>query len=159
MWDSKRGFFFDYDFQLGQRTKVWSLAGYFPLWAGIADERQAKLLRNHLVRFEREGGLVTTEKSYLRGSRRQWDYPNGWANLHWIVIDGLSRYGYHEDAKRIAQKWVTTCHNVFQKTGKFWEKYDVVTGSVAAEARYPTQSGFGWTNAIFIKLLSEFWDL
>lgn len=156
MWDKKQGFFFDYDFVSKKKTPVWSLAGYFPLWAGLASRKQAGLLRERLVRFEKAGGLVTTDKKYLKDGQHQWDYPNGWANLHWIVIKGLLNYGFHDDAERLAKKWLDTCKIVFNKTGKFWEKYDVVKQEVGRSERYPPQHGFGWTNGVFIKLIDEF---
>jgi neutral trehalase len=49
-------------------------------------------------------------------------------------------------------------HKLFMETGKFWEKHDVVkceTG-VYNPSRYPTQFGFGWTNAVFLRLINEF---
>lgn len=156
MWDRKHGFFFDYDFVLKKKTKVFSLAGYFPLWAGLASQKQAKILKKNMSRFEKRGGLVTTDKIYLKNDYRQWDYPNGWANLHWITINGLLKYGFYDDAERITKKWLDTCKTVFQRTGKFWEKYDVVKCDIGKSGRYPTQAGFGWTNAVFIKLIDKF---
>ena len=37
-----------------------------------------------------KGGVVTT----LVNSTQQWDYPNGWAPLQWIAIEGLKQYGH-----------------------------------------------------------------
>lgn len=47
---------------------------------------------------------------------------------------------------------------VFAETGKFWEKYNVVscTTGVFNPDRYPTQSGFGWTNAVFLRFVNDF---
>jgi alpha,alpha-trehalase len=45
---------------------------------------------------------------------------------------------------------------MLKKTGKLWEKYDVVNGDIGKSERYPTQAGFGWTNAIFVRLLDKF---
>jgi len=54
------------------------------------------------------------------------------------------------------KKWLNLNREVFTKTGKFWEKYDVVDCDAGKSRRYPTQSGFGWTNAVFIKLVRKF---
>lgn len=73
----------------------------------------------------------------------QWDYPNGWANLHFIAIEGLLNYGYKKDAKRIASKYVNTVVKVFKSTGNLWEKYIVVNGTqnVNKENAIPTLLG------------------
>jgi len=156
MWDKNKKFYFDYDYVSKKKVFVYSLAGYFPLWAGVANEKQAESLIKKLRLFEKAGGLATTDKSYLDKEYRQWDYPNGWPNLHWIVIKGLLDYGYQNDAERIAKKWLDMCEKVFNQTGKFWEKYNVVKRSAGKTERYPAQTGFGWTNGVFLKLLDEF---
>ena len=75
------------------------------------------------------------------------------------VIDGLLNYGYDRLAKRLIEKWLWCNIKVFKETGFLWEKYDVVRGRVGVPDRYPTQPGFGWTNATFIILLNIYNDL
>jgi alpha,alpha-trehalase len=156
MWAEKRGFFFDYNYRLKRRSKFYSLAGYSPMWAGIATEKQAKRMVRNLRKFEYRGGLANTQKEGISKKFKQWDYPNGWANLHWIVIDGLMRYGYEKDARRIALKWLRMNKRIFERTHKFWEKYNVVRCSPGKSGRYTSQSGFGWSNAVYLKLVSMF---
>lgn len=154
-WNEKKGFFFDYDYHFKKKqSKFYSLAGFYPLWANLATEAQAKKCRNNLRKFEYKYGLANTQKK-VSEEFKQWDYPNGWPNQQWIVIKGLLNYGFTEDAERLAKKWLNLNKKVFNKTGKFWEKYNVVTGAIGKEGRYPNQTGFGWTNAIFIKLIYE----
>lgn len=89
----------------------------------------------------------------------QWAYPNGWAPLHFVTIKGLQRYGYHQDARRIAMKWLRTNLDWYKKHGVFLEKYNVVQpGKPPAKGVYPSQTGFGWTNAVFERLCREFID-
>jgi alpha,alpha-trehalase len=128
MWNDKDGLFYDYDFILGRQKKIKSLAAYFSLYTGVADERQALRLRDNLSLFEKDHGLVTCDHDYGYQDR-QWNYPLGWAPLHWIVFKGLKRYGFDEDAQRIALKWLSVNLAVWRDTGKFFEKYDVVEGS------------------------------
>ncbi len=156
MWNEKRGLFFDYNYKRKLRSKFYSLAGYYPMWAGITTEHMAKKMVRNLREFECKGGLANTQKEGLSKKFKQWDYPNGWPNQQWIVIQGLLRYGYEMDAERIAMKWLGMNKRVFEKTGKFWEKYNVVRCTVGKQDRYPTQPGFGWTNAIYLKLNGMF---
>ena len=153
LWDEETGFFYDYSLFTHGREKLKTLAGFFPLWCGAATQEQAEACRKHLKDFEHDFGLSATEK--IPWHDRQWDYPNGWAPLHYIVITGLRRYGFHEDAYRLTRKWLNLNQEVFSATGKLWEKYDVVNGAVGLPGRYPTQPGFSWTNGVFIRLLTE----
>lgn len=157
MWNEKKGFYFDYNYKLKQHSSFYSVAGFYPLWAKLATPEQAFRIRDHLKLFEHNGGLANTQAGGLSDEFKQHDFPNGWAQQHWIVISGLMNYGFHEDALRVAKKWLDMNKNVFLKTGKFWEKYNVVKcvkGENNAD-RYPIQSGFAWTNAVFIRLIEE----
>lgn len=56
------------------------------------------------------------------------DFPNGWAPLQHMIVEGLVRCG-SEKARAIAQdiavKWIRTNYAAFKKTGTMHEKYDV----------------------------------
>jgi len=164
MWDKNRGLYYDYNYVKERRGNVSSLAAYYPLWAGMVDENQARQLVGALKRFENRGGLATTDalpigQFVLGAVPTQWAYPNGWAPLHYLVVKGLQRYGYQTDAHRIAQKWLKTNLIWFQKYGVFLEKYNVVVpGRPPAKGLYPSQTGFGWTNAVFERFCQEFVD-
>lgn len=168
MWDKGRNLFYDYNYKQEKRGTVGSLAGFYPMWAGMVDEAQAAKMVKALKRFEHKGGLATTESSLYQllpgqlipGSvPTQWAYPNGWAPLHYIVIKGLERYGYHEDARRIALKWLSTNLTWFNEHHEFLEKYNVVDpGKPPMKGVYPSLTGFGWTNAVFERLCQEYVD-
>lgn len=164
MWDNTRNMYYDYNYAKEKRGSVSSLATYVPMWVGMVDERQAYELVKNLRRFEEVGGLTTTDSlpigQYVRGAMPvQWAYPNGWAPLHFMVVQGLQRYGYHEDARRIAMKWLNTNLDWFNAHGNFLEKYNVVnTDKPPAKGVYPSQTGFGWTNAVFERFCREFVD-
>ncbi len=164
MWDRTRGLYYDYNYVKEKRGGVSSLAAFFPLWAGMVTESEAAYLVKSLRRFENRGGLATTDAlplgQYVPGSMPvQWAFPNGWAPLHYIVVEGLLRYGYHEDAKRIAMKWLKTNLDWFNQHGVFLEKYNVVNPDRPPQKGvYPSQTGFGWTNAIFERFCQQFID-
>jgi alpha,alpha-trehalase len=164
MWDKLRGLYYDYNFVREKRGNVSSLASYFTMWAGLATEKQAAQMVKALRRFENKGGVATTDAlpigQYVLGSMpTQWAYPNGWAPLQYITIKGLERYGYHEDAKRIAMKWLKNNLDWFNEHGVFLEKYNVVNPEKPpVKGVYPSQTGFGWTNAVFERLCQDYVD-
>ncbi len=164
MWSNLRGFYYDYNYVKEKRGTVSSLAGFYPLWAGMVTPDQAKQMVKALKRFENRGGLATTDvqqlSQYVPGSMpTQWAYPNGWAPLHFLIVKGLLAYGYREDAKRIAMKWLKTNLGWFNQHGVFLEKYNVVMpDKPPARGVYPSQTGFGWTNAVFEYFCHEFID-
>lgn len=164
LWHATRHFYFDYNFMDGRHGSIWSLAAYYPLWAGMVSPERATTLVKHLSKFERDGGLTTTTKPLIDMSifgsiKTQWGYPNGWAPLHWLVVRGLENYGFYDDAERIAKKWLKTNIDWFNKHGEFGEKYNVVSiGKPAQTGLYPSQSGFGWTNGVFVDLAKDYFD-
>lgn len=164
MWHSRKGFYFDYNYVKGEKSGVWSLAGFFPMWAGLATKDQAQDMVINLSRFEQKGGLATTTRPLVDTSifgslKTQWAFPNGWAPLHYIVIQGLENYGYHGDAERIARKWLRTNLYWYERYGVFQEKYNVVKPhKPPVEGVYPSQTGFGWTNAVFKNLCYLYLD-
>lgn len=164
MWDRSRGLYYDYNYLKAKRGATSSLAAYYPMWAGMVNEKQAAALVKSLRRFEHKGGLATTDSlplgQYVLGSLpTQWAYPNGWAPLHFIVVQALERYGYHADARRIALKWLKTNLQWFNQHQVFLEKYNVVSPEKPPiKGLYPSQTGFGWTNAIFERFCQDYID-
>jgi alpha,alpha-trehalase len=150
-WNPERGFYFDFDFVQGKQKQGMSLAGVFPLFFNIAADSQAERVAAHIrEEFLKPGGVVCT----LIQTGQQWDYPNGWAPLHWITVVGLENYGHRELAAEIAERWERLNSDVFKRTGKLMEKYNVVdTKLEAGGGEYPGQDGFGWTNGVLIALL------
>jgi alpha,alpha-trehalase len=164
MWDKIRGLFYDYNFIKEKRGNISSLAAYFPMWAGMVDDKQAAAMVKALRRFENKGGLATTDAlpigQFVLGSMpTQWAYPNGWAPLHFVVIKALERYGYHKDARRVAMKWLKTNTLWYNEHGMFLEKYNVVSPEKPPlKGVYPSQEGFGWTNAVYERLCQDYID-
>lgn len=159
MWDEEKGFYFDFDYKNYKKSEVWSLAGYYPLWCGLASHEQAKKLVANLMNFTFDGGIVATtyHNNDPRLFNKQWGYPNAWAPLQWLVTEGLNNYGYNERAEQIARLWINTNLNYFKNFGIFREAYNVVSPlDKPLEGVYPSQIGFGWTNAVFLDLAKKY---
>ncbi|HEY6466308.1 MAG TPA: trehalase family glycosidase [Candidatus Acidoferrales bacterium] len=154
LWDSARGLFFDYDFVDGKRSTYNFATAFYPLWVGLATPEQARAVAGNLEIFERPGGIVTSTTA----TGVQWDEPYAWAPLQLIAIEGLRRYGFADEANRISHKFLSMVLDDFRRDGTIREKYDAVKRSseVCVEAGYPANViGFGWTNGVFLALLSK----
>ncbi|MEI7473826.1 MAG: trehalase family glycosidase [bacterium] len=165
LWNESEGLYFDYDLIKQKHSDFKSSAGFMPLKMKVAGKLQAEKVRKNIVeKFETDNGVVSSygiyeQSSYCKEpSEYQWDSPNGWAPIQFITVYGLLNYGYEEDAKRIAKKWLDFNTRIFLTTGSMFEKYNVIQGSAKAETSYPQQTGFGWTNGVYLDFLSNFID-
>lgn len=152
LWNSEGGMFYDYDFLRKKQSHVKSVAAYVALWARNASKQQAKLLVRNLRAFEYSGGLSCCPQTYSF-KKKQWSYPNGWPPCHLLVIRGLRKYRYYAEAERIAKNWLDLNLEIFLLTRKLWEKYNVAERKIGFGKGYKTQSGFGWTNSVFLALV------
>ena len=152
-WDATTSWYRDLDLTTGRPLKAAprSLASFTPLWAGMASPLQAARMVEHLPVFEAAHGLTATEPGWDDGTEHNW--PTGWAYSHWYVCDGLRRYGYHQDAQRIAHKWLRRVAGTHSETGLFLERYNVVDPAGPTPGRYRPQPGLAWTNAVFLALV------
>lgn len=145
----KDGILLDYNVKEDKLSRIFSVASYYPLFAGLASKEQAQAAVDNIGRLEVAYGIATCEKSD-RVSVYQWDYPNGWACLQYIVMLGLDNYGYRDEAKRIAKKYVTLVEKVFEETGNLWEKYNVINGSIEVNNEYEMPAMMGWSAGIYL---------
>jgi alpha,alpha-trehalase len=77
-----------------------------------------------------------------------------------IATQALRRYGFVDDANRVATKFLTMVAEQYRQTGTIVEKYDVTRrgAEVVDDLRFGYRSnepGFGWTNAAFVVMLDE----
>jgi alpha,alpha-trehalase len=152
LWDEQQGLFLDYNFDTRQRSTYRYATTFYPLWAGLATEEQARGVVKNLSTFEQAGGIAMS----VQQTQGQWDYPFGWAPIQLLAVEGMRRYGNNADADRVATKFLATILTNFERDKTIREKYNVVTRSseTIVKAGYSVNViGFGWTNAAFLELL------
>ncbi|KIW10935.1 hypothetical protein PV08_10234 [Exophiala spinifera] len=172
LWNEAKGMYFDYDTVQKKRTDYESATTFWAMWAVCASPRQAAaLVLNALPKFDCFGGLVSgTEASRgevgLDRPNRQWDYPYGWAPQQMLAWGGLIKYGYIEEAQRLAYKWLYMVTKAFVDfNGVVVEKYNVTReldphkveaeyGNQGADFKGVPREGFGWVNASYVYGLS-----
>lgn len=154
-WDERDGFYYSVDLNLEpvderaslhsgmprhwdcliQRIGVWS--GFLAMWAGIADEEQARRMvvehyRNRST-FNAEYGVRTLskmEKMYCvkgAGNPSCWLGPV-WGISNYLVFSGLVKYGFDDDAHELAQNTVRLFSRDFERFGALHEYYQPDNG-------------------------------
>lgn len=152
-YDKEQGCFVDLNYPGLDPTGRLSIAMAYPLFLEIATHDQAAGVVNMIQdRFLAPGGWLTT----LEFSGQQWDRPNGWAPMQWVVFKGLCNYDYVDEADLGAKRWVENNSDVYQRTGRLFEKYNVEhIGEIATGGEYTNQDGFGWTNAVLLRFMNH----
>jgi alpha,alpha-trehalase len=157
-FNAEEKIYYDYNWQSQKQTGKFTPASLFPLWllqlkeeeAGIYGKAVAEKIKRELLAV---GGVLTSTIQ----NGEQWDAPNGWAPLQWVTIAALEKTGQPELAAAIAKRWIKLNTDVFERTGKLMEKYNVVdTHLEAGGGEYPGQDGFGWTNGVLLALIEKY---
>ena len=173
-WNEDAGMYFDYDFVSHKQFPFEAATTFFPLWAGLCDENQAKkLVEIALPQFVKTGGITGSTKASIANAskevpQRQWDYPFGWAPHQMLLWEGLINYNYLDKAQEMVYRWLwLITRNAVDYNGTIPEKFDLEIsshkvfaeyGNVGTEFDYIAKEGFGWVNASYqygLQILNE----
>ena len=153
LYDEATGFYQDLNWTTGKFTGFRTLAGVYPLFLKVADDRRAAAVGEVIARdFLAPGGVRTS----LVDTDQQWDAPNGWAPLQWMTYAGLRNYNEKSVARQIRERWMDNNERVYANVTKMVEKYNVEDlGLEAGGGEYPVQDGFGWSNGVYLRMAAE----
>ncbi|KAJ7563853.1 hypothetical protein O6H91_03G128400 [Diphasiastrum complanatum] len=135
-------------------------SNFIPLWCGVLRPGDSRI-ENIVKAFSSSGLLYSAGvPSSLRQTGQQWDFPNAWAPLQHMIIEGLD-WTNSKDAQIIAEviarRWIWTNYNSFNATGEMQEKLDAqICGKVGYGGEYKPQAGFGWSNGVVLALLQKY---
>ena len=155
-WSEEDGFYYDRNEKSGQRIRVKSVAGFFPLWAGVAPpDRARRLVREHLLNKDEfwlpypVATYAKIEPDFYEGTGprgRSGRFGCNWRGSTWIpsnymIFHGLLRYGYDKVAQRLADK---TFQMALMKNPVTREYYNSETG-----AGYGMNPFWGWSSLAY----------
>ena len=95
-------------------------------------------------------GVPRGQDTYL-----QWDYPMLWPPLCYFAYLGAKNVNCEQKAAEIVNKFKKVIEGEFVRTGKLWEKYDVLTGKTGVSTEYETPDMLGWTAGVYLYFLEE----
>ena len=154
LWHPEHQIFDSFDLVANESIEVDTAAGFLPLFAGAASREQAASLYERLDSASfcalQQGNCFTVpnydiEKEGFDRSN-YWRGPV-WININWMLALGLRRYGYTLKADSL-QKDLLQLPLRFG----FHEYFDSFDGTGYGSDK------FGWTAALFIDLVHEFYD-
>jgi alpha,alpha-trehalase len=173
-WNEESSMYFDYDFVNKKQFPFEAATTFFPLWAGLCNEHQAKKLVDIVLpQFIKTGGITGSTKASSDcfskdAPQRQWDYPFGWAPHQMLLWEGLINYKFFNKAQEMVYRWLwLITKNAVEYNGTIPEKFDLEIsshkvfaeyGNVGTEFDYIAKEGFGWVNASYqygLQILSD----
>lgn len=147
LWDEQFSTYFSRDFITNRLIREPTIASILPLYAGTIKKDRAdklvKLLMNNRV-FWLEYPVPSVPRNVRTfDQERYWQGPT-WINTNWLLIDGLGRMGYTDEAAALKTKTIELLseHNI-------WEYYNPITGQGLGSA------DFSWSAALGIDLLKS----
>ncbi|KAJ1883267.1 hypothetical protein H4R99_000590 [Coemansia sp. RSA 1722] len=182
-YDADSGLYFDYILDNGgRRSDIFSPAALWPYWSfasnGTATEAstdagaQRAFSYVSKVLLQSPGGIPAT----LINSGQQWDFPQAWPPLQYVIMQGALATGNSAMASAVAQSYVNSVFCAWYNTGGYipevlaqlpglndtghiFEKFNSqLVGKQGTGGEYTVQAGFGWTNGVLLWSLDKFGD-
>lgn len=145
--DPKTGVCYHRDYDTNHIEEEPTISLFMPLYAGTLTKQQAQHLVG-ILKDKNRFGLPYPVPSVPKDSeffseKRYWQGPT-WLNTNWLIVDGLKRYGFLDEARHISEKSV----EVVAKSGahEYFSPLDG-TGYGAAD--------FSWTAALAIDFVKQ----
>lgn len=147
LYDQPTGHYFSRDFITHKLIVEPSIGTFMPLYAGTITKQRASelvaILKDHRKFWLHHPVPSVPLDSKFFDSNRYWQGPS-WVNTNWLIIDGLKRYGFHDEANELRTKTIEMVANA----GPF-EYFNPIDGQGLGAA------DFAWTAALTIDLLHQ----
>jgi hypothetical protein len=147
LWDDTNEEYYSRSYNTDRLIKLDTIANLLPLYSGAISHSRAKQLVDKLT-DENSFGLNFPVPSVPLNSKwfqqtKYWQGPT-WINTNWMIIQGLSDYGFNKEAKELTAKSL----ELIQKNGSY-EYFSPIKGTPAGARN------FSWTAALTIDLLNQ----
>lgn len=145
LWDAYTGQYYSRNFVTHKLIKEPTIATLMPLYGGSISKERAEqlvsLLKNkHMFETKYPVPSVPVNSPWFHATA-YWQGPT-WINTNWMIVDGLKRYGFHEEAE-----WIIAQSIELVRQAGFHEYFSPVDGEPAGA------TNFSWTAALIIDLL------
>lgn len=145
--DPETGYYYDYNYRTGERTRAVSTAGMYPLLVGaVTQEEAAQAVQFFEEELVRSGGIRVTNQR----SSQQWDGLS-WPGEEDAVAQALYRYKFVRLGFLVTDNLINSNQSILAHTGSLPENFDpdapLGTGSAhdGSEGEYERQQNFTWS--------------
>lgn len=160
LWDETTGFFYDL-WKTGEKSPVRHIGAYWALLSGCASPAQAaqmvRLLEDETA-FKTPHRIPTLSRDHpeFMEDGRYWR-GGVWASTNYMVLQGLSKYGYQDLAGQIAENHLDAVVEAYGKEDTLFECYAPMYagGSTTAHGNPVRRDFVGWTGLSPIAMLFE----
>jgi len=147
LWDENTGQYYSRSFATHKLIEEPTIATFMPLYSGAITKERAEHLVN-LLKKQRCFGPKWPVPSVPLSSHyfeplRYWQGPT-WINTNWLIIEGLKRYGFDDEAKKLTEQTI----ELVAKNGPS-EYFSPLHGTPAGA------ENFSWTAALTIDLIKS----
>ncbi|CAD7012312.1 trehalase isoform X2 [Ceratitis capitata] len=162
-WNEEAGVWLDYD-MINQKPRNYFVpTNLAPLWTGAYNRNDSEKISASVLKYIDDlkldsypGGVPNT----LAQTGEQWDFPNVWPPMQYLLVVGLDNLGTVE-AKNLSKKWgyrwVKSNFEAYKQTQTMFEKYDALRfGGHGGGGEYEVQKGFGWSNGVIVEFLTKY---
>jgi glycogen debranching enzyme len=147
LWDDQHSEYFSRSFVSHKLIEESTIATFLPLYSGAISKEKAA----HLVSMLKKRRTFASSwpvpsvplNSPFFNQYKYWQGPT-WVNTNWLIIEGLKRYGYKDEAEILKERTV----EMVAKGGSF-EYFSPLDGSPAGA------ENFSWTAALTIDLIKS----
>ncbi|EDW01419.1 GH21428 [Drosophila grimshawi] len=163
LWNEEVGCWLDYDLINNKPRNYFVSSNLSPLWTKAYNIADSKKISDSVLNYVEQNKLDTFPggvPNTIYQTGEQWDFPNVWAPLQYIVVEGLDNLGTPE-AKNLSKswghRWVKSNFEAYRETLAMFEKYDAEKfGGHGGGGEYGVQTGFGWSNGVIIEWLAKY---
>lgn len=162
MWDEESFMWYDYDINKKAWNKNFYPSNLLPFWSKSSHLTNSESLRliQKIEHLNNIGGIPSSTFD----NDLQWDSYNAWPPIQALVIEGIENIETNqtkEIAQSLVQRWITSNWCAWNATsdlgGVMFEKYNAKKiGMPGDGGEYEVQEGFGWTNGVALKFLTEY---
>lgn len=146
LWNHEESYFCQYDIVGQKQVDGWGSASFLPLFAGIPNEEQAKVIFEQLENILDHPGVPSFDPKHpLYHPKKYWRGPI-WINMNYLIWKGLLRYGRNDLAEQLRKKIV----DLISKYG-FKEYFPVEKD---AQDAYGGEN-FSWTASLLLDIMAD----
>jgi len=131
MWNDEKGIYLNREWN-GCFSNRLSPTCFYPMIAGIPNERQAERMVNEHLLNENEfwGEFVLPSIARNDPAFRDNNYWRGriWGPMNFLVSEGLKRYGFYKESYELAQKSARLFQEEWRAESHIHENYNSTTG-------------------------------